>query len=47
MVSIIHKYLEIEDGLRQKRKEWILGIPQYIENSKTSSFGQWNVNIDQ
>ena len=24
-----------------------MGIPQYIENSKTSSYGHWNVNIDQ
>jgi hypothetical protein len=24
-----------------------LGIPNYIENPKTSSYGQWNVNVDQ
>ncbi len=44
---MIHKYLDIDDALKEKRKEWILGTPQHIENSKTGSHGVWNVNVEQ
>jgi hypothetical protein len=47
IINVIHKYLNINDHLRNKRKEWILGIPQHLENSKTNSYGIWGVNIEQ
>lgn len=30
IINVIHKFIEIDDHLRSKRIEWIIGIPQYI-----------------
>jgi hypothetical protein len=47
IINAIHKFLGINDNLKARRIEWVLGIPQHIENLKTGSYGIWSVNIDQ
>jgi hypothetical protein len=46
-IATIHQFLNINDALQEKRKEWILGFPQYIENSKTGSYGVYQINPEQ
>jgi hypothetical protein len=47
IVTVIHKFLDIDDKFKQKRLEWIIGFPQYIENPKTGSYGIYGLNVDQ
>jgi hypothetical protein len=47
IINVIHKFIEIDDKLRAKRIEWIIGFPQYIENSRTGSYGVYGLNVDQ
>lgn len=41
IIASILEFLKINDDLREKRVEWIIGFPTYVEHAREKGFGSY------